>query len=383
LLLYCSNQVSELENDLSQRRRFDLDQNGTAPAVLLGLPTVHQPRRLPIETANSHQPTDPAHPGRGSEVDATRLVGFELEMSDIKTVDAATIVYGNLDHWKDRHGHHVKPTLTYDRFHVVSDATLRNSDRTGCMISYIDSEGRRQPADSSEGHPDHLRWKGAELISPAFDWESDARRMVLGRCEYDFFPRFKEAGAVCKPHLCDGLHVHIDISALSWKEVRDLLLAIESVQWELGRLTSEWYGHRFFSPKELESLRAADTPEAFDASYRTIQYGTGRYLLPRYDDRIRRVVDIGPYLDPNRPNTIEFRCFRAAMDTSYIDDCIRLALAVVDGHDHADFVKDITIHVWELLWAYREEVFTGDSAGEVWQGGGPPYGVDESWRIAG
>ena len=31
-------------------------------------------------------------------------VGFELEMSDIKTVDAATIVYGDLVHWKDCYG---------------------------------------------------------------------------------------------------------------------------------------------------------------------------------------------------------------------------------------------------------------------------------------
>jgi hypothetical protein len=33
-------------------------------------------------------------------------VGFELEMSDIKTADAATIVYGDLLHWKDCYGEH-------------------------------------------------------------------------------------------------------------------------------------------------------------------------------------------------------------------------------------------------------------------------------------
>jgi hypothetical protein len=93
-------------------------------------------------------------------------VGFELEMSDIKTADAATIVYGDLVHWKDRYGDHARPTLTYDRFHVMSDGTLRNSDGTRCMNSYRDSQGRWQRADWAEGHPDHLKWKGAELISP-------------------------------------------------------------------------------------------------------------------------------------------------------------------------------------------------------------------------
>ena len=260
-------------------------------------------------------------------------VGFELEMSDIKTADAATIVYGDLVHWKDRYGDHARPTLTYDRFHVMSDGTLRNSDGTRCMNSYRDSEGRWQRADRSEGHPDHLKWKGAELISPAFDWESAADVAdVFSRCENDYFPRFKEAGAVCKADLHDGLHVHLDISALSWTEVRELLLAIMPVQWELCRLKSEWWGHQAFEDERLESLRTAKTRDEFDASYRTIRGPQGGlFLLPRWHDHIRRVVDVGPYLDPDRPDTIEFRCFRAAMDTAYIAECIELALEVLRG----------------------------------------------------
>ena len=135
------------------------------------------------------------------------------------------------------------------------------------MANYRDSEGCRQRADRSEGHTDHLKWKGAELISPVFDWESAAEvANVFSRCEDDYFPKFKEAGAVCKSDLYDGLHVHIDISALSWTEVRELLVAIEPVQWQLGRLTSEWRGHEFFRAEELTSLRTAKTRDAFDLS---------------------------------------------------------------------------------------------------------------------
>ena len=310
-------------------------------------------------------------------------VGFELEISDIKTADAAIIVYGDLARWKDRCGDHARPTLSYDRFHVVSDGTLINSDDTYCMYNYRDSEGCLQRADKSEGHPDHLKWKGAELISPAFDWDSAADVAgVFSRCEDDYFPKFKEAGAVCKADLFDGLHVHLDISALSWTEVRELLLAIVPVQWELCRLKSVWWGHQVFKDEELEALRTAKTRDEFDASYRTIRgWQAGLYLLPRWHDRIRRVVDIGPYLDPDRPDTIEFRCFRAAMDTDYIAACIELALDVLRGCHQTGFWKKIETRVANLLSKYQEHIFNGEFAGVAGIGGPPPE-LDELWRVA-
>lgn len=310
-------------------------------------------------------------------------VGFELEMSDIKTADAATIVYGDLLHWKDRYGNCAKPTLTYDRFHVMSDGTLYNSDGTVCMISYRDSEGRLQRANKSEGHPDHLKWKGAELISPAFDWDSAAEVAdVFSRCEDDYFPKLKKAGAVCKADLNDALHVHLDISALSWTEVRELLLAIVPVQWELSRLKSEWWGYQLFRDEELESLRTAKTRDEFDARYMTIRgYRGGLFLLPRWHDRIRRVVDIGSYLDPDRPNTIEFRCFRAAMDTAYITECIELARDVLLACHRTGFEREIETRVEELLSKYREHVFSGELAGVAGTSGPPPT-LDELWRVA-
>ena len=205
---------------------------------------------------------------------------------------------------------------------------------------------------------------------------------VFSRCEDDYFPKFKEAGAVCKSDLYDGLHVHIDISTLSWTEVRELLLAIEPVQWQLGRLTSEWRGHKFFRAEELASLRMAKTRDEFDASYRTIRgCRDGLFLLPRWHDRIRRVVDIGPYLDPNRPDTIEFRCFRAAMDTAYIAECIELALDVLRGCHRNGFEEEVEMRVEELLRKHRKHVFNGEFAGEV-VSGGPVLVLDELWRVA-
>ena len=232
------------------------------------------------------------------------------------------------------------------------------------------------------GHPDHLKWKGAELISPAFDWESTGNvAAVLSRCEDDYFPRLKEAGAVCKADLRDGLHVHFDISALSWTEVRELLLAIVPVQMELSRLKSEWWGHHLFQRDELESFRTAKTQNEFDVRYRTIRsWEGGLFLLPRWHDRIRRIVDVGPYLDPNRPDTIEFRCFRAAMDTSYIAECIDLAREVLRGCHRTGFANDIETRVEELLRKHQEHVFNDELAGLAGTGGPPPE-LDELWRV--
>jgi hypothetical protein len=251
------------------------------------------------------------------------------------------------------------------------------------MVSYLDSEGNRQSADGSEGHPDHLKWKGAELISPVFDWESAADvAEMFSRCEDDYFPRFKEAGAVCGADLDDGLHVHIDISALSWTEVRELLLAIEPVQWQLGRLTSEWSGHEYFRAEEIERLRTAKTHDDFGVSYRTITgHRGGLFLLPRWHNRIRRVVDIGPYLDPDRPDTIEFRCFRAAMDTAYIAECIELALDVLRGCHRTGFEEEIKTRVEEMVGKHREDIFNGEYAGEVRSGGHLVPRLDELWRV--
>jgi hypothetical protein len=321
--------------------------------------------------------------GEPGEPPTPRLVGFELEMSDIKTADAAAIVYDDPTQWQDRHGKdYIKPALTYDRFHVVSDPTLRNSDGTLCMRSYRDSDGRLQWADRSEGHPDHLMWKGAELISPPFDYCSrDGRQRLFSRCEDDYFPRLQTAGAVCSAELHDGLHVHVDISALDWTTVRDLLVSLRDVQWELHRLGTRWWGHQSFSDQTLEALQSAETREEFDAQYHTLRDDENRvYRLPRGHDYIRRVVDIGPYLDPDRPDTVEFRCFRAAMDRDYISMCISLALRVVDEYDHAGFLTDLTMRVYQLLWAFREDVYSDRDAGDA-NFGGPPLALDEAWRI--
>jgi hypothetical protein len=75
-------------------------------------------------------------------------VGFELEISDIKTADTATIVYGDRVHWQDRYGDQARRALTYDQLRVMSDGTLLNSDGTVCMNSHRDSEGRRPRTES-------------------------------------------------------------------------------------------------------------------------------------------------------------------------------------------------------------------------------------------
>jgi hypothetical protein len=278
-------------------------------------------------------------------------VGFELEMSDILTKRAATIVYGDISEWHDRYDDS-KPKLTYDRFHVMSDGSLLNSDRTRCMRNYTTARHIR-PACASEGHPHHLRWKGAELISPVIDWDDQqARDSALGRAE-SYFKKFRRSKAICRPELFDGLHVHIDISDLDWDEVAVLPRRIRLVQDLLVPLATYWKGISFFTYEQLLTFIPCQTQEEFWEAYKTVDGKT--YL--EGDDEVRRIIDVGPYFDPARPDTIEFRCFRAALDVAYIASCVDFSIELLRkmiSEPPRDLVAHAKNAVAALLEQYQE-----------------------------
>jgi len=279
-------------------------------------------------------------------------VGFELEMSDILTKRAATIVYGDISEWHDRYDTYSKPKLSYDRFHVMSDGSLINSDWTRCMSTFR-SPSRLRPAHASEGHPHHLKWKGAELISPVIDWDDPQARDRALRLAESYFKKFRRSGAICSPRLFDGLHVHIDISDLAWHEVGVLPRRIRLVQDLLVPLATYWKGISFFTYEQLLAFCACQTDEEFWEAYKTVD---GRTYVEG-DDEVRRIIDVGPYFDPARPNTIEFRCFRAALDVAYIASCIEFSIELLRGmvwRSPRDLVAHTKNAVAALLEQYKE-----------------------------
>jgi len=249
-------------------------------------------------------------------------VGFELEMSDILTADAAKIVYGNLDLWKDRWGGYHKPKLDYTRWNIQSDATLRNSDGSTCMVNYME-DGVLKSASNSIKSKDRLKWRGAELVSPIiYPGELDQRLEEASQ----FLEQFKSNGAIFKPEFYNSLHVHVDVSDVDCDTVRSWLPMIWLFQKSLDGFGNDWRGRKLFTPEEIDRLQKCSLEE-FNELYTTLPSGRKASFNA---NGIRRIVDIGPKFNPDKPDTIEFRCFKSSDNINYIRACIEFCSSLVD-----------------------------------------------------
>ena len=244
-------------------------------------------------------------------------IGFELEMSDIVTADAAEIVYGNRELLPDYPYGYVKPRLDYNVWNIVPDGTIVNSDGTKCMKSYIE-DGKKLQASNGRLSPDRFKWKGAELVSPVFDDSSKIDYQTLET----FLEKFKEYGAIFSGELCNALHIHLDVSKLTPVQVREIVTMIYLYQPYLQGLSSSWRGSGQFSEEEIQRLWNTSTIEDWWQEYCTVN---GRTLKP---DRIgvRRFIDVGNYFNDIKSfKTIEFRCFKAVGTIEYVMDCVTLS----------------------------------------------------------
>jgi hypothetical protein len=243
-------------------------------------------------------------------------IGFELEMSDIVTSDAAEIVYGDRKLLPDYSYSYDKPKLDYSVWNLVPDSTIVNSDGSVCMKSYVE-DGQLVKAFNGRFSPDRFKWKGAELISPVFEED----KIDYTSLE-NFLTQFKEHGAVFSGDLCNALHIHIDISELTSLQVREIVTMIYLYQPYLEGLGSSWSGSRQFSDEEIKRLWETSTIEDWWTEYCTIK---GKQLKPNRIG-VRRFIDVGNYFNDIKDfKTIEFRCFRAVGTVEYVMDCIVLS----------------------------------------------------------
>jgi hypothetical protein len=250
-------------------------------------------------------------------------IGFELEMSDILTADAALIVHGSLDNWEDRWGGYNKPQLDYSKWNVQSDGTLKNSDGTICMNSYKE-DGIYYRASNSRKSNDRLKWRGAELISPIIPLDELDNRLEEAS---QFIEQFKSKGAIFSSELYNSLHIHVNVFDYTKDEVRSWLPFIKRVQKGLDELGNNWKGRKFYTDEEIENLVGCRLEE-FNDLYTTLPSGRKTSFNA---NGARRIVDIGPKFNPDKPDTIEFRCFKAIPTEEYIRACISLCVYLVDS----------------------------------------------------
>jgi len=258
-----------------------------------------------------------------------RTVGFELEMSDIKTIDAAEIVYEDLTLWQDRWGTYSKPHLNYDRWHVQSDGSIRNSNKTRCMTTYLDETGAKCIANPSKISKHRALWQGAELISPVFTLGPEIEKI---REEFEtYVDKFIRKGAVFEKHLFNSLHIHVGIPNVSEEDAMFWMQDIYNVQDTLDSLGNDWKKRNKLTPPELAKfMDAAENKDQGKFTELLQQTKDGKEKFWDHDE-VRRIVDIAHKFRIDRPNTIEFRCFSPVPIWPYIEECLLLSIWLIQN----------------------------------------------------
>jgi hypothetical protein len=258
-----------------------------------------------------------------------RTIGLEIEMSDVKLIDAVKTVYAldgrPLELWEDRYGAKSKPRVNYSRWNVMSDGHIHNSDGSRCMYSYRDEEtGKLVQTGSSKSTIGRRHWKGAELVTPALESFEEGRETLSA-----LLSELKNLGAAGLPGTY--IHVHVNVSDLPFEQIRDWTPSWMDIQDSLNRL--RWHGPPpvknipMYTQKLVDDLLATNSPDEFRRVYQT---GPDGKLKTGGHFKVRRIVDPTPRFDTSKSyNTIEFRLARTVLDINYINEVADLALGIV------------------------------------------------------
>jgi len=279
-----------------------------------------------------------------------RTVGIEIELSDIKVVDAARLVYESTGRdfslWQDRWGPYSKPKLSYDVWNVVSDGSLYNTDGSRCMWTYVDEQGKMCKANPAKSSSNRQKWLGAELVSPALKDVSslvDSTRTLVGL--------LVENGATMTRGNVNALHVHVDISDLTFENLIHWPRLIREMQDTFDILSTKWKKRAFYTEEEVYRLEECTDARSFWREYRYIK---GSVRHGDYDGH-RRLLDIGPWFNPEKSySTIEFRGYSATKNIDYISSCIDLSLDTVECLRQGRVVPNLLERVEQMEKQYND-----------------------------
>jgi hypothetical protein len=277
-------------------------------------------------------------------------VGIELEMSDVLTSKAAEVVYGSSEQLPDYPFGYDKPVLDYSTWNLVPDSTIRNTDGTHCMKTYLE-DGEIVKAKNGKNSPDRFKWKGAELISPVFNVDVSEEVLLRFNELSVYISSLQEQGANFDWKLQNALHVHVDICNLEPEEVRKLVTFIYFAQELVYPLGTNWSGSRKFTEEEMERLWAAPTDRDFWMEY----CSPNGKLTEANRVSVRRFIDIGNYFSNIKDyQTVEFRCFKTSSNPLYILNCIYFAVWFVQSSINSDVFEDILPELEEWVSVLEE-----------------------------
>jgi hypothetical protein len=262
-----------------------------------------------------------------------RKIGVELEFSDINTFEAAkqlsNLFHNDFSLWRDSSSNLKKPILNYSLWNFISDSTIKNTDGTYCLKSYIDDSGSIKNIDINSGlYRD--RMSGIEAISPATS-------------NYDKL--FSDIGIITDLVLSNGgkidrsldnaLHVHVDASDIGLDQILRMPRKILKVQNSLEKFfTKNGLMVPLFTEEDVVAIESSKDLDELYANYLTKQ-GFINVNHPWH----RYVINLGPWiLKDAEEKTIEFRAYSMSQSLEYIKECVFLS---IDIFNYLAFDQDI------------------------------------------
>jgi hypothetical protein len=278
-----------------------------------------------------------------------KKIGLELEFSDINSDNALKLVYNyfnqDLSNYKYNLNIYKKNKLNYNIWNCVLDDTIKNSDKSYCMKGVYDNQ--KFLYNTLNNNKNNYKFcKGVEVVSPA----SNNYNKLLNDTKNVIDIMLNNKASI-KKELDNALHIHIDASDLTFKQIKQILKRIYTVQSYFKKfLTKHGIVVPEFTKKEIDNLINIKNKKDFYKQYRTFNNN----LLKKTDCHIRRIIDVGPYF--NRPienRTIEFRCYSMSTNIEYIKECIYLSLDIYDYLLNGTEVLDL-----ENRTKYIESLYT-------------------------
>jgi hypothetical protein len=191
------------------------------------------------------------------------------------------------------------------------------------MKTYKTNKNTFKECSIFKGSKDRYKWKGAELISPVYN-----NIKIFKKDLNIYLDLLIKNGAVIKRNLDNALHIHIDISDLSFYNIINMLERIYDIQNSFTKfLTIDGLKIPLYTKEVVQKLKKSKNKKDFWNIYRNID---GSVLHPEASEH-RRIIDLGPWFCENKNfNTIEFRAYSSSTSIEYIVECAKLSLDTVD-----------------------------------------------------
>jgi hypothetical protein len=265
-----------------------------------------------------------------------RTWGCEMEWGDVLLLEFAHIVqeYAGKPkkEWQDRWGYANKPQR-YDQWYVESDGTIRNTNGTHSMVSYLDPKTGQMRSANRAKNGSRRYWQGVELISPVTKMSE-----LKGRLEE--FAHLRdiavEMGAVADPALRHACHIHVGIADFDLDDIKSLMRLAYASQAEmeekfmLVEANSDIPVH-WWKIADVERLCGTESVESMFLEYRRRRNTIAEPAHFAY----KRVVNPSQWFKwkcgiADGIPTVEFRPFYSTLDMATLETYVRYSVELIE-----------------------------------------------------